>query len=105
MPQCLQYLQVSALCICKNNKKALKETRGIGRTTRRVKGTVKDDFFFDCFTKHTTNRHIKGTKVERVLGKEEVSEKYSMLQRHGWHRGQIQSWSNMQLNEMLTVRV
>lgn len=46
-----------------------------------------------------TDRHIRGTKgfkVERVLGKEEDSEKYSELQMHGV--GQILSWSNMLQN-------
>lgn len=45
----------------------------------------------------------KGITGERVLGKEEVSEKYSMLQQHGSHSRKIQSWSNMQLNDLTVL--
>lgn len=37
---------------------------------------------------------------ETVLGKEKVSEEYSVMQQHDWHKGKIHSWSNMQLNDL-----
>lgn len=73
--------------ICKNYKKHEERPEGWGGGKKHCKMSQKesyskDSYFFYC--KVLQNRHIeetKGVKEERVLGKEEISEKYSMLQK------------------------